>query len=201
VNPMKQNKRTQQKERSHERIVEVAARQFREGGMTGAGVQRIMEEAGLTHGGFYSHFGSKDDLVAEALVAAMTAARGRLLADLEGLPEAERFQRLVTRYLSRTHRDAPGTGCPLPSMCAEISRAPDTVRRAFGDELRQTIEQAEATLAGVEGEEAHVRAVGAFALCVGGLLLARAVDDATLSDDILKSCRQFAADAVERGDL
>jgi len=196
---MKQNRRTLQKERSHRRIVEVAARQFREGGMTRAGVQRIMEEAGLTHGGFYSHFGSKDDLVAEALVAAMTTARGRLLSDLEELPEGERLQRVAVRYLSRAHRDAPGAGCPLPSMCAEISRAPTTVRRVFGEELRKSIEQAEATLSGIDDGEAHVRAVGVFALCVGGLLLARAVDDDMLSDDILKACRQFAVEAVGGG--
>ncbi len=200
---MVENTRARQKELSHTRIVEVAARQFREDGLAGAGVQRIMEEAGLTHGGFYSHFGSKDDLVAEALGAAVSGQLDGLLGGLEDTPEPERLGRLVARYLSRAHRDGPGAGCPLPSISAEVGRAPASVRRVYEAGLGETIKGIEAALtkeeasADADGDN-HARAVGALALCVGGLLLARAVNDVAFSDDILQSCRRFAANLVER---
>lgn len=191
-------KRVRQKEASHQRIIEVAARRFREGGLAGAGVQEIMEEAGLTHGGFYGHFGSKADLVAEALAAASEGQREIWLHGLEDAPERERLGRLVARYLSRGHRDAPGMGCPLPAISAEVARAPESVRHIYDDELRKLIECVEGVLAEEADEKAHARAVGALALCVGGLLLARAVEDGELSDDILDSCRRFAGETGMR---
>ncbi len=192
------NRRTQQKQQSHQRIVEVAARQFREEGLAGAGVQRIMEEAGLTHGGFYSHFSSKDDLVAEAMGEAVAGQIDRLLGDFAEHPESERLDRMVRRYLSRIHRDSPGAGCPLPSISADVARAPDSLRMMYEARLKETIGAIEEGFPGEEGEVAHTRAVGALALCVGGLLLARAVRDTAFSDDILKSCRRFVAETGER---
>jgi len=195
---MQQARRAQQKERSHRRIVEVAARRFREQGLAGAGVQRIMEEAGLTHGGFYSHFGSKADLVCEALAGAVAVERERWLAGLMESPGPERLGRLVARYLSGKHRDAPGAGCPLPSISAEVARAPASVRTIYDAALRESIVRVEACLVDGEDEAAHARAVGALALCVGGLLLARAVSDGALSEDILQSCRRFATEAGKK---
>jgi len=190
-------KRSEQKQETHRRIVEIAARRFREEGLAGAGVQRIMKEAGLTHGAFYSHFESKADLVAEALVSTLARERERWAEDAAGLPGPARLGRFVARYLSRAHRDAPGAGCPLPSISAEVARASAPVRRAFDAELRETLEQVESAAQGKatpgrDAEEAHTRAAGIVALCVGGLLLARAADDSELSDDILQSCRRFA---------
>jgi len=189
-----QGRRARQKEQSHQRIVEAAARQFREEGLSGAGLHRIMEAAGLTHGGFYSHFESKADLVSEALVEAVGAQTQQWLAGLDDTPEKERLAHLVARYLSRRHRDAPGVGCPLPAISAEVARAPESVRRVYDALIREVLAHMESSLAGEEDETLHTRAVAALALCVGGLMLARAVDDPALSDDILQSCRKFAAD-------
>jgi TetR/AcrR family transcriptional repressor of nem operon len=188
-------KRVEQKKQTHRRIVEVAARRFREAGLTGVSVQQIMEEAGLTHGGFYSHFGSKADLAAEAIAAAMATASEQWLEGLDEPPGPERCRRLLFRYLSRAHRDAPGASCPLPATSADVARAPACVRHAYADGLRDVIARIEAELDGDEATATHERAVGTLALCIGGLLLARAVDDPALSDDILKSCRSFGADA------
>ncbi len=191
------NKRAQQKEETRRRILEAAARQFREEGLTGAGVQRIMEEAGLTHGGFYGHFGSKSELMAAALVETSAAQRAQWLDGVREVPEAERLMSIVSRYLSRWHRDTPGVGCVLPSLSADVSRAPESVRETYDGLLEETINHIESLLPIAEGgaEEAHARATGALALCVGGLLLARAVHKSEFSDDILRSCRRFAAGA------
>jgi TetR/AcrR family transcriptional repressor of nem operon len=185
--------RAEQKERSHRRILAAAARQFREGGLGGAGVQGIMEEAGLTHGGFYTHFDSKADLAAQAIALAMETGRERLVEGALHLHGPGGTRRLLDAYLSRAHRDHPGVGCPLPSTSADVARAAPVVRRAYAMQLRKIIESLERHLTGPEDGEAHERAVGALALCVGGLLLARAVDDDALSDDILSACRQFGA--------
>ena len=195
----KPSTRAEQKEQTHQRIVAAAARQFREEGLGGAGVQRIMEEAGLTHGGFYTHFDSKADLTAEAVALAMKTAREGWLEGAELLRGPEGTRRLLGAYLNRAHRDNPGAGCPLPSTSADVARATPAVRRAYATELRKIIESLERHLVDPEGDEAHERAVGAMALCVGGLLLARAVDDDALSDDIMRACRQFGADVADDG--
>ncbi len=184
--------RAEQKRRAHQRIIAAAARQLREEGLDRTGVQRVMEEAGLTHGGFYNHFDSKEELVAEALASALVQGRERMLAG-SGTPGPERRANLMKLYLSRWHRDAPAEGCPLPSTSADVARAPASVRRAYDDQLAAIIAGFEAQLADQPAEDVHAQAVGTLALCVGSLLLARAVLDQGLSDDILDSCRQFAA--------
>ncbi|MFQ5415694.1 MAG: TetR/AcrR family transcriptional regulator [Myxococcota bacterium] len=189
--------RSEQKRRTHRRIVDVAVRQLGEQGLSGAAVQRIMNEAGLTHGGFYSHFDSKADLVAQALSAALRIASERLFRRVDHLAAPDRRKRLLDAYLSPAHRDAPGAGCPLASTSADVARSSACVRRAYEDELRKIIEHIEADFHELAGDAAHARAVGTLAICVGGLLLARAVDDPALSDDILQSCRQFGSGMEE----
>ncbi len=196
----KAGKRAKQKEQTRRRIVDAAARQFREEGLTGAGVQRIMEEVGLTHGGFYSHFDSKTELSAEAVALAMAQAHEQLLEAAEGLRGPDRARRMLFSYLSRAHRDAPGAGCPLPPTSADVARSAAPVRRAYGAELRKMIESVEGYLGEADADGAHERAVGTLALCVGGLLLARAVEDPALSDDILASCRQFGVGSADDGE-
>ena len=196
----KPSKRTEQKDQSHQRIVAAAARQFREEGLGGAGVQRIMEEAGLTHGGFYTHFDSKADLAAEAVALAMKTAHEGWLPRAEKLHGPGGTSRMLAAYLTRAHRDRPGAGCPLPSTSADVARAAPVVRHAYATELRKIIESLERHLVDPEDDQAHERAVGALALCVGGLLLARAVDDGALSDDILRACRHFGAGIADAGE-
>ena len=190
--------RAEQKQETRLRILEAAARQLRADGLPHSGVQRIMEEAGLTHGGFYSHFASKEQLVADAIGNALDSSSEALLGGSRGDPGPERRRGLLSRYLSRGHRDAPGAGCPLPSTSADVARSPAAVRQAYEEGLRRIIEYFEAELRDLPEEQMHLRARGTLALCVGGMLLARAVDDPTLSDDILESCRQFAAEIEEK---
>jgi TetR/AcrR family transcriptional repressor of nem operon len=193
------SKRTEQKEETHQRIVAAAARQFRKQGLGGAGVQRIMEEAGLTHGGFYTHFESKADLAAEAVALAMKTAHEGWLKGADRLHGPGGTRHMLDAYLNRAHRDNPGAGCPLPSTSADVARAAPVVRRAYAAELRKIIQSLERHLVDPDDDEAHERAVGALALCVGGLLLARAVDDGALSDDILRACRKFGVDVAGGG--
>lgn len=185
--------RVEQKQRTRLRIIDVAIRQLGEQGLSGAAVQRVMHEVGLTHGGFYAHFDSKADLVAEALRSALRTASQRLFGHVDRPTAAEGQKWLRDTYLSPAHRDAPGAGCPLASTSADVARSSASVRRAYQDELRKIIEHIEADFDGWEDAAAHTHAVGTLALCVGGLLLARAVEDPALSDDILQSCRQFGA--------
>ncbi len=188
--------RAEQKQKAHQRILAAAARQLREEGLDKAGVQRVMKEAGLTHGGFYSHFESKEELIAEAVTRAMAEGPERLASN-RGRPGPERRTQLMQIYMSPAHRDAPGIGCPLPSLSAEIARAPASIRRAYDEGLAKIIAHFEAERADLPAEDVHAVAVGSLALNVGSLLLSRAAQDSALSDDILNSCRQFAADIEE----
>lgn len=183
--------RAGRKHEARRRILAAAARQLREQGLGGAGVATVMAEAGLTHGAFYSHFDSKEQLISEALEGSLATARERLLASA-GPPGPERRDRALRSYLSPEHRDSPGEGCPLPSTSADVARAPASVRRAYDAKLREVIACFEEELGGLQTEDAHAEGVGMLALCVGSLLLARATPDPALSDDILDSCRRFA---------
>ncbi|MCP3985619.1 MAG: TetR/AcrR family transcriptional regulator [bacterium] len=188
--------RAEQKREARDRILAAAARQLREEGLTGASVQRVMDEAGLTHGGFYGHFESREQLIGEALTGAFKKGRDRLLTGATSAPQQRRRQ-MLRRYLSRSHRDSPGEGCPLPSTSADVARSPASVRHAYDAELRKIIAFFETERSDLGAEDAHTGALGTLALCVGSLLLSRAALDPTLSDDILSSCRQFAAAAEE----
>ena len=119
----------QDKARNHERVVEIAAVRMRESGTAGPGVAELMQEAGLTHGGFYKHFGSRDDLVAEAVTRAMTdndAAVTELLAGAD-----DPLAAFVDWYAAAAHRDAPGTGCAVVALGADAPRADPRVRAAY----------------------------------------------------------------------
>ncbi|HTR74062.1 MAG TPA: TetR/AcrR family transcriptional regulator [Solirubrobacterales bacterium] len=170
---------------SHRRIVKVAARKMRESGTEGPGVAEIMKAAGLTHGGFYKHFDSRDDLVAEAVEAA--TAEG-----LEGFEEAtegaaDPLAAFVDRYLSPGHRDDPGSGCAVVALGADAARADDRVRAVYRAQVERYIAELEELMGG--GADVRRRAIAAVTSMVGALLVARAVDDADLSDEILGEVR------------
>src|ERR1700749_1214823 len=125
------------KEKNHQRIVDVAARRIRESGTDGPGVAEIMSEAGLTHGGFYKHFDSRDDLVAEAVGAAIEQGRARLAQGVEGAED--RLSAFVDNYLSTDHRDHPGTGCSVVALGADAARSDDRVRAAYRGQVEHYI--------------------------------------------------------------
>ncbi|HEY2055222.1 MAG TPA: TetR/AcrR family transcriptional regulator [Solirubrobacterales bacterium] len=176
----------EEKAKNHQRIVEIAARRIRESGTDGPGVAEIMSEAGLTHGGFYKHFDSRDDLVAEAVAAALEQgeeAIGEVTADAE-----DPLAAFVDWYLSTGHRDDPATGCAVVALGADAARADTGLRAAYGAQVERYIAHLE-ELQGGGGEDARRRAIAAVASMVGALLIARAVDDKELSDEILREVR------------
>lgn len=169
---------------NRERIVDVAAALFRERGFDGVGVAELMKEAGLTHGGFYGHFASKDELMAEACLRAIeqTGARWQaLLAADQPLP----LQAMLSQYLSTRHRDRPGDGCVLAALGAEASRKKPSVRQAFTRSVRRLVGLLESAVPGRGAAARRQRALAACAGMVGAVVLARAVDDEALSDEIL----------------
>ena len=176
-----------EKARTHERIVETASARIRNQGIERPGVGEIMQAAGLTHGGFYKHFGSRDDLIAEAADHAFAYADRTL--DRYANDEPDPFAAWVDWYLSEEHRDDPGAErCPVAALVGDAGRADDGVRAGYSAVVERFI----ATLAGMlgSGEDARLEATIAVSTLVGSLALARSVDDDELSHEILRNARK-----------
>jgi TetR/AcrR family transcriptional repressor of nem operon len=172
------------KARSHERIVEIAAARIRESGTTGPGVAELMKAAGLTHGGFYKHFDSRDDLVAEAVEHALHDNDGYMATLTAGAADAhEALERFVEWYTSAEHRDAPAAGCAVVSLGADAPRADQRVRAAYTGQVERYLVHLEELLGDRQ------RAAAALSTLVGGVLVARAVGRGELSDEILAAAR------------
>jgi TetR/AcrR family transcriptional regulator, transcriptional repressor for nem operon len=180
------------KQHTHDRILRAAGRMFKQRGLDGVGIDGVMKEAQLTHGGFYTHFRNKDALVAEMLGTALQQMRQNLFAGLDDERGVPWLTRIVRRYLSRSHRDLVADGCPMPALLGEIGRAGELPRRSFQTHLREIIAELEAKMPPGRHLDPHDRTLATLALCVGGLSLARAVDDRELSDRILTACRAMA---------
>ena len=183
--------RTEQKAETRERILASAVRTLRERGISAASVQEVMKGAGLTVGGFYAHFASKEALVDEAIRAGMRDARAKMAPQRP--TAAERLDGVLTRYLSRRHRDSEPL-CPLPSIAGEIASGNARHEAVLAEELAAQAE-ALATLL-PPGRGRRKRALGTLAVLVGGLTLARATRGTPLSDEILEACRAFARSAL-----
>jgi TetR/AcrR family transcriptional repressor of nem operon len=180
------------KQRTRRRIVEAGAQRFRESGYRAAGVDQVMKDAGLTAGGFYSHFASKEALLAETLGLSLEQVRTELLGGMEDLSEAEWLQAVVRRYLSRQHRDMPGAGCPLPTLASEIAREGPEARLALQTYLQQMVAELAPRTPEAPGLEPEDRLLATISLLAGAMMLARAVPDKDLSDRILRAARQLA---------
>lgn len=172
--------------KNRERIIEVAAKLFRERGFDGIGVADLMKVAGLTHGGFYGHFASKEDLMAQACEHALKGSLERLQqAAAHGGGDA--LSDIATAYLSPTHRDRPGEGCALAALGAEAARHNSPVRGAFTQNVRCVVDVLSRLLPGGSKRKKRERALTIYASMIGAIVLARSVDDADLSEDALKS--------------
>jgi TetR/AcrR family transcriptional repressor of nem operon len=172
------------KDATRRRIVDVAARQFRQDGVAAVGLAGIMTDAGLTNGAFYTHFESKEDLV-EAVLSQALAKRE---ATLRTAAESETgLETSIRDYLSPRHRDNPGGGCPTAALVAEIARGPRTTRDAFTGKVSEFIALIAAQLRAGSLSERRRNAVAIYGMMVGTLQLARAVNDKRLSDEILES--------------
>ena len=175
-----------QKERTHKRIVAIASKRFREKGLAGFGIAELMKEAGLTVGGFYKHFDSRDQLVVEALGDAFgTWQRQKEAAESGGQPLS--FAKLVDDYLSDGHRKHPGAGCAFSALAPEIARSDKRTRALASEQVRNDLELIVGLLPGKNKRAARSRAILTFSALVGAMSLARAVSDEALSHEILKT--------------
>ena len=170
--------------RSRERIVSVAARRFRERGYGGIGVADLMHEAGLTHGGFYGHFSSKEDLMAEASASAIGESNEKWNKRMASHPE-DPLAAMTRFYLNTYHRDNPGGGCAMAALASEAARQAPAVRRTFTDGLRSAFDYIAALVRVRDPAEKRRKAIVTYASWVGAMVLARATDDAKLSREIL----------------
>lgn len=166
----------QHKQQTRERILKAAARQFREKGFAGAGVSSVMKEADLTHGGFYAHFKSKDDLVAEVIRDGFDQVSERFEAAIDHLPDAEWLRAWVWRYLSAEHRAHTAEGCPMPALAAEIGRSGPNARAAFTELAFQRLDKVTSRIDAPK-EEGVRRALAAVSQMAGALMLSRAFDE------------------------
>jgi TetR/AcrR family transcriptional repressor of nem operon len=166
---------------SHERIVKAASRRIRRDGIGDVGVAELMKQAGLTHGGFYRHFDSRDDLVAEAVVEALVQGSQRVQASAS-LSGPAALAAIVDGYLSRLHRDKPETGCAVAALPTDVARCSPRARSAYSRQVRSYLELLRELTTDRDPDQAHL----ILASLVGALLLARAVDDRGLSDEILE---------------
>jgi len=169
---------------SRKRILDAAATLFRETGFDGIGLGDIMKAAGLTHGGFYGHFGSKEDLEAQALSLALA----RKVTDWSQLVDsaaARPLAALAGQYLSPDHRENVGEGCPFAALGADTARRGERVRSAFTAGLKPFLELLSNVISGRSKAQRRRKAIAILAEMVGAMILARAVNDPALSDEIL----------------
>ena len=179
--------------KTHERIVALASKRFREKGLTGIGIAGLMEQAGLTVGGFYKHFGSRDELVAEAVRSALGKWNRKMDAAASGGPPVT-YESLVDEYLSEAHRDHPGTGCPVGALAGDIARTDKHTRVLVTEEARGSIELLASLIRNAKHKDqstARSEAVLTYCALVGAITMARAVSDEELSLEILKTVAQL----------
>ena len=171
------------KAETHTRIVKVAAKRFRELGLEGIGVADVMKEAGVTVGGFYKHFGSRDELVVEALAAAFK--------DLDVWEEhTADMAHLVQNYLTEAHRDAPGTGCAMGALVGDMTRGSKSARALYTARVKRSLAFFSALLPSNRRSDKRRRALLILSALLGAINLSRAVSDPNLSREILHGVRE-----------
>lgn len=170
------------KEATHERIVDVAARAIRRSGYQGTGVADIMKAAGLTHGGFYAHFSSRDALLAEAADRAGGESVQLLQRLAAGVSGPQALRSMIEGYLSKDHLESVETGCHIAALGSEMPRQAPEVRHAATQRLKEMIDLVTRQSPDWGQPGAHEHALVTIATMVGALVLARAVDDPKLSD-------------------
>lgn len=191
------------KPQTRKRILDSARRLFNRRGLTEISIDEIMAGAGLTRGGFYSHFGSKEELYAEAITHFVTCrpAPGWQRMGGEGpSPDGERLARaIVATYLSRDHLDDVEGSCPMIGLATDVARGGPAAKAAYRQVLAMMVGIFEGTLGpdayaacGNQPDADRARALAVAALCVGGMVLARAVDDPAVADDLRAASHRYA---------
>jgi TetR/AcrR family transcriptional repressor of nem operon len=175
---------------THARIVKRASVRLREKGAHGIGVADLMKDAGLTHGGFYAHFDSREALVIEAFAHAMDRSTERWRKIGEATPPDKRLAMIVDSYLTAVHRDDPGHGCAIPALGAEIARESPKTRKAFAAKLEQMIDMMADQISDVSRKAARKQAMSAIATMMGTLVMARVAGTGEFSEEILAAGRE-----------
>ena len=180
---MRVTKAQAQANRAH--IIETASKLFRERGYDGVGVADLMAAAGFTHGGFYKHFGSKADLMAEAAANGLSRSQAKI--------NDTSIAEFIKYYVSREHRDARSNGCTIAALCGDAARQPEAIQATFEtgiENLLGVLEGDGTPLGGVDPREARAKTIDMLARAVGAIVLSRACpDDSPLADEILAACR------------
>lgn len=189
---------TDHKTETHERIVAKAAEEFRRHGLDGIGIANLMGALGLTHGGFYAHFPTKDDLIVEASVCIVEQNAERLLAAAAAAPAGRAVQAIIDSYLSPEHRDNRAMGCIVPSLASELVRRPDSVRDGFSKAMAALFERLAAYMPGTTKRMRIDQGIALFSAMAGAVLLARAISDPDLSDRVLRSARRSLSENFAR---
>ena len=177
------------KQETHARIVRKASVRLREKGAHGVGVADLMKEAGLTHGGFYAHFDSREALLIEAFAYAMDRSMEHWRKTAEQTSPEKRLSMIVDSYLTTTHRDDPGRGCAVPTLGAEIARESPRTRKAFAAKLEQMIDMVAEQMVGVPPKAARKQAAVTLATMMGTLVLSRIAGNSEFSNEILAAGR------------
>jgi TetR/AcrR family transcriptional repressor of nem operon len=184
MKPAKRRSDLSRKEATHDRIVHAAARAIRRSGYSGTGVADIMKDAGLTHGGFYAHFDSREAMLAEAADRAGAESVATLERIAAAAPPERGLQALTRAYLSKEHLEGPDSGCPMAALGSEMPRQAPEVRRAATRRIKEAVDLVARQLPDWGKPGAHEQALATVSMMVGAMVLARAVDDPKLSDAI-----------------
>lgn len=175
------------KARTRDRVLQEAAAVLREDGPDRLGVAAVMNRAGLTHGGFYAHFGSKDELMTEAVSYMFTDRYDAFFADVDTVEPRLALERLIARYLSMRHRDARDRGCPIPILSGELHRLPEGARLRFVQAVDRLTGGIVTLLERAGVDAARSRAISVVAEMVGAIALARTLDDASAAELLIRA--------------
>ncbi|WAU84151.1 TetR/AcrR family transcriptional regulator [Streptomyces sp. Qhu-G9] len=172
------------KQVTRQRIIETAGRRFKRDGIDGSGISTLMADAALTNGAFYSHFDSKDDLVATAVADQLSTLNANVVA--QAAPGIAGLEQIVRWYLSPRHRDSPEDGCPSAALLDEIGRCADATKQAYTDGVLMVIDGIAERLAPADPRSARTKTLSVYAMMIGTLQLSRALTDRRLSDALLE---------------
>jgi TetR/AcrR family transcriptional regulator, transcriptional repressor for nem operon len=178
------------KQETRARIVRKASVRLREKGAHGVGVADLMKEAGLTHGGFYAHFDSREALLIEAFAYAMDRSMEHWRKTAVQTPPEKRLSTIIDSYLTTVHRDDPGHGCAVPTLGAEIARESPKTRKAFAAKLEQMIDMVAEQITDLPPRAARKQAAATLATMMGTLVLSRIAGSGEFSDEILAAGRE-----------
>jgi TetR/AcrR family transcriptional repressor of nem operon len=177
-----------QKAENHDRLLDIAAKQFRSKGLDGLSVAELMSAAGLTHGGFYSHFASREALVTEALDRAFDDARHDLFQEFD--PKQDNaIEAFIGTYLSPMHRDDPGRGCVLATLSTDVQHSDEETRALYTRRFKTYVDEVAALIGGDDRQDSQAEAMAILSTLAGAVVISRALNNDSLSRKVLKNAR------------